>query len=152
MSSNERLKRINKVCNILEGAGFKKLAANYRNLGTPQTEDMGNFMPSWTPPTPPAARSRQTAKPFSDLESRDDRKNYDSIIMGHEKVLQEIEENTPADRVPVEKIKYLIQLQVSTSIGDLNKKIIQWRDGKLKELENQTRINRVKDSRGSKRR
>jgi hypothetical protein len=145
---SERLKRINKICNILDRAGFKKLAAGYRNFGTPEGEDMESFMPTWTPPP----KSGQGAKPFSDLESRDDKKNYSSIVAGHERVLDEIEENTPANRVVVEKLKYLIQLQFPASVGNLTQQLLAWKESKLKELEEEGNVNRAKDSRASKRR
>lgn len=143
---SERLKRINKLCNILDRAGFKKLAAAYR--GSAQEYDMEDFMPSWTPTKKPG----QGKGTFTDLEARDDKQNYSSIVDGHEKVLAEIEENTPANRVVVEKLKYLIQLQFPTSVGNLTQQLLAWKESKLKELEEEGNVNRAKDSRASRRR
>lgn len=145
---SERLKRINKLCNILDGAGFKKLAAGYRNLGTSPGEDMESFMPSWTP----TQRAGRGSGSFTDLEARDDKQNYSSIVAGHERTLDEIEENTPANRVVIEKLKYLIQLQFPSSVGDLRQQLLAWKESKLKELEEEGNVNRAKDSRASRRR
>jgi hypothetical protein len=131
--NTRRIIRIKKLCRILNDAGFKKLAASYKNYGTPK-EDV--FFVGWD-------------QEDDTEEEEGDSQNFDSIISGYMSQLEEVaQQKRSVSSALAAKINFLNNLKIPQSIGsDLVSKLSQWRTQLIDQLYEEYNINRAEDFR-----